>query len=527
MEQRVRGRWVLAAILFAAFLVRAPELNDPWPAEGFKAGFGGFAVGAHARGFEQHGFLESGLLPFYWRIERADGTAEYDTYSHHPPFYALLSGLSLRVFGPEEWAIRLPWLLISLLAIAALHRFFARVWGSGTAALCSVFLAIAPLSSWWSTLVWCDFAVLALYGMALHRYVLWLRDGRRGDLLVVAGYFLAGGFVDWTMHFILPGLVLHGFLAVRGRKERQGWSGPAALLCLPAAAGLSVLVHSLHMRLVLPPESARADLSDTLAWVLNYPEPMGEFIARQWGYFLNYVPWPLALFVVAGLAWIVFSAARSLVQGSLDRERSLALALLPPGLIYVFCFPARSWNHDFFIYLSLPAFAIAAALAFLAVRRACAALPAPLATVLPVLLGCLLVVSGVNRHGELLDDQRSDRVALLVEQAWMADLLQDPSGVVLTCNGVGNFLPFYSRAAIVHSVNFPSDVEDMRARVLSDLPPGSRPVFLFDLHHTRVLADLYQFLLGVCPPPVRHVELKGEGVGLDVFDLTGFVEIEG
>src|SRR5262245_15094215 len=97
MPSAVRTGVVL--VLLLGLGLRIVGALQPWDGADWHSALGGFGTGAYARNFADHGFLESRLMPYRWRVELADGTVERFWYPHHPALYSLLSGAAVRLFG--------------------------------------------------------------------------------------------------------------------------------------------------------------------------------------------------------------------------------------------------------------------------------------------------------------------------------------------------------------------------------------------------------------------------------------------
>ncbi len=509
--------WLLAAILAAAAILRSFELGDAWSGKGFKSAFGAFTTGAFARNFYDYGFADSSAMTYFWRLELADGEVVHQWYTHHPVFYAVLTGAAMRAFGPYEWAAILPWLGISLLGIVALYRLFALLWGPRAALLGALLAAVTPLWSWWGTLTWVDGALALVFCEATRHYVRWLRGAGAGAKLAIAAWFFAGGLVDWPAAFLLPSLGLHAIVTAW---RREGWRGVLGWTCVPLALALAFGVHRLHLLAVLPRDVAQADTAHTLANVLSYSVPFDEFLALQLGHFLRYHTWPLALLVLIGFARDAWLALR----GRLGAEGWIPLVLVPPGLFYVFLFPGRSHNHDFFLYVSFPAFAAFAARAWTLLdarlrRRRALAWIAP-AVLLGVLVGCVV------RHVEIWSWQRSPLLAAIVDAPWLAPLLDEPDDVLVASTGHGLQLMFYARTPIVDGIDQVAELESLRSAYLARLGPGRDVRFLFDLRGAELFADLRAYLQRSARY-TAHVVPVGSGAAFELYDLTDWVRAGG
>ncbi len=506
---------LLTLVLLLALGLRGLELSDPWAGEGFKSAFGAFAAGAHARGLAQHGLAETGGLPFYWRLEYADGSVEHDLYTHHPAFYALVSAASLKLFGMVEWALRLPWVLASLLAIVSLERWMRLVWGRRVALLGALLLAVVPLSSWWGTLVWVDGLLVALYGRVLERWVRWLRSGDQVHLRAAALWFFLGGLVDWPMAFLLPGLLLQGAARLW---RRGGVRACLPLGLLPLATLLSVGVHRLHMALAVHSERVQSDTENTLSSVMSLPVPLATFLGYQLDYALLYLTEAVFVLVVLGLARALWRLAR----GRLTAEQGLALVALPPGLLYVALFPSRSVNHSFFLFISLPAFAALSASLLVDMAGWLRARSAGAARVLGPLALALLVGLCVWRHVQSWRLEHDTKMLDTVQAEWLAPVLADERAVILGAPSTHIGVHFYSAAPILGKLESVPQLLHLRRERLSRLGPGRRVVFLFDLRLMLVFPELYAYLDAEAPSE-QHLERKDQGYAFELFDLTDWV----
>jgi 4-amino-4-deoxy-L-arabinose transferase-like glycosyltransferase len=502
----------LAAVLALALGLRLLGIAEPWSGRGFKSAFGTHTTGAHARNFYEHGFSESGGMPYFSRVELADGALVRDWYAHHPALVALLSGVSMRVFGPHEWAITLPWVLCSLLSVALVARLARALWGEREQLLAALFMAVLPLSAWYGAIAWVDGAVISCYAFVALRYLAWQRGGSWRELALGASGVLVGGLFDWSMLLVLPGLGLHA-LATRG------WRGALPALWLPAGGLAAVALHKLHMLAVLPRELVYADTSATVAWVRSMPVPLSEFVRLQLSYIARYLTPPLALALLAALA----VQLRALVPGRREAGALLALALAPPGVLYIALAPARSFNHDFFFFLSLPWVALGLArLAALAHAGLRARLGRP-GVVLGALALAVLAANCTRVVVQLWRAQRSDSIAQLAQAPWFAPALGDPRAVIAANTGVGLALGAYARAALLNGIDTPQELLELRERVLSRLGTGRRVLFLFDGRGLEAHGALRELLLQVAPSE-QHLEglQRTPPVAVELYDLSAW-----
>ncbi len=127
-DPEASGRLLFAAALAAGALLRLILLGRP---DLFAADEGRWAVGAR-------NVLEGGaqvLAPSATPLGDPSGTPIL--------FPWVLSGM-VRVFGPEEWAVRLPSAFLGLLAAIVVERIVRRGWGQPAGHLTGAFVALFP-----------------------------------------------------------------------------------------------------------------------------------------------------------------------------------------------------------------------------------------------------------------------------------------------------------------------------------------------------------------------------------------------
>jgi 4-amino-4-deoxy-L-arabinose transferase-like glycosyltransferase len=516
-EQRARTRRRLVAILLLALALRLFGFTESWSGVGFRSAFATVTTGCNARNFAEHGLWASKLMPYYWRVELADGSALYEYYAHHPALFAVVGGLSLELFGAREWALTLPYLVFSLLSVVAVWRLAREWWGEREAHVAGLFLAVVPLSAWYGTLAWIDGLTITFHALAILYWLRWMRGGGHAQLVRGALAMFGAGLCDWTGALLLPGL---GLFALAWAWKRGSKHLLPALL-YPAGCAAAALVHWLHMRAVLPPELAHGDTRNTLSWVAQLPSDGWGFLAQQARHQLKLLTWPGV--VVLGAAWL-WQAAR-LVRGRACFEQGLLFALFPPGLLYIALVPSRSINHEFFSFVSLPWMALSCAWLLSSVlgwkarvASGATARATPLWARL-ALLGFASVCAW--RTAEIWQAERRAGLGKLVHSAWLAPLLEDPRAVIVASPNAGLALPFYTRAPLIPGIASVEQLEELRARVLSRVGPGRRIVFLFDLLGAEIYAPLRQFL-GAHATAIPRLELIGERppIGFEEYDLS-------
>lgn len=467
-----------AAVFGLAVVLRLCFIGGPWSgrAPDFHSHFGAWAVGEPAQIMVEQGALVEGGMPVFWRVE-LDGPADpgavadkpevaRHVYSHHPALYTQLVALSMRVFGEREWAVRLVPFGFSLFALVAAFGFMRRRFGDAVALFSAAWMAALPLFAWYGMLAWTEGVLVGIGVLQLGAYARWLEADSRGSarrafLVMCAWQFLAVLF-DWTGAFMCVGIGLHALCFGQGKRFLK-------LLWLGVPIFLAAGIHALHMALVLGTLHQTSETKATLAAVTELPtETLLEFVHIQFNHARRLLGWPA--FVATLVGFLVLVARR--LAGKLTETEGLVIALLTPGLLYIALFPQRSYNHDFFLMLSMPGLGVLGAWAVIALcgRVSGRALLA---------VGLVCVGVGTWRALEVHAVRRSDQMPVIA--ASLATSIAPADGLVLTHFGRGMALPFYANAAVLHNIN---EIAPFRARmteVVERTAPDRPAHFVFDM----------------------------------------------
>lgn len=474
--------------------------------------------GGRALDLARHGLGESLLMPYDWRIVLADGQVLHGWYTHHPALNTVLMSLTLTAFGHHAWSVRLPWVVFSVLALLGFRSLVRTVWDESTALLGTLLFAVIPLAAYFGSLPWVDGAIVWLSCLLYRRYVLWGREGRLGHLAVGALYVFAGGLFDWTMHLSVAAVGVHAagscWHCPRGTRARF-----AGLLLLPIASALSIAVHFAHMLLVLPPGEVTKHGAGTLEFATTLFYPISFFLREQGRYLVAYLTWPVLIIILTGL---LRRGART-AQRRLSAADGLLLMMALPGFLYVGLFPARSVNHSFFLFLSMPFFAALTAVEIRSWGRTLRRRGDRSRLLVPLAVAAL-VTWCVWKDVELWRDSRSDALVELARAEWLAPILSDPGAVLLATFGYGMALSFYSEAPILNVSGDVAKLERQRRQILSRLGPRRRVVLLFDLVGAASWTQLHAYLTAHAPSQT-HLELATADppLGFELFDLTEWV----
>ncbi len=447
----------------------------------FLSHFGAYTTGVHARNFLEHGIGASHGMPYFWRVELADGTWEHQHYLHHPAGIVWVHTAGLWLFGATPFGMRMPSLLFSLASCWSVFLFARRLFGRGVGLLALLFMAVLPYSVHFATQAWSDAAHVATGTAMLLFTDRWLSDRRRRDLVAACLCMAAGGLLDWPANFWLPPLAV--MLLVRMRAE-GGFLRVLPLVALPLTAIATIGLHWMHMQAVAGAEAATGDTAHTLDRVVGFSVPLGQFALDQLRHAVAHLGWPAAVWIVVGAALCLAPRFSGMtVFACSPRAFGLLWVAALPGLEYVLAFPGRSTNHIFFPMLSLPFFAIAAGLATSWAWRRAANAPARALTA-AIALAC--VGGALERDYRLWSESRSPQIEILRTTPEIAAWIDDPDAVLLTHLGRGMALCFYSRAQIIHSVNTPAELAGRQA-LLRRLAPDRRAAFLADLRYLKLI----------------------------------------
>ncbi len=210
--------WIAAAFLVAAVMVLwrlgGPALTQP-------------DEGRNAEVARE--MAESGD----WLVPTLEGHA----YLDKPAFYFALVAVSLRAFGTNEWAARLPSALFGLALLALVFAFLRSRYDAATGAFAVVILATSPMVFVHARIVIFDivlaFFVTAAVVLAVEAEE---REGRMRVGLHLCGAAAAGlaTLVKGPVGFVIPSLVVAAFFCIDRR--------PAALRRVFAPQNLAVFL---------------------------------------------------------------------------------------------------------------------------------------------------------------------------------------------------------------------------------------------------------------------------------------------
>ena len=147
-----------------------------------------------------------------------------DLWNTKPPLLIWLMAASVTVFGPSEWALRLPSMLASLGTIAILFWFVRRTTGSvATAALAAALLVLSPAYFGEHSARTADYDALLLFFVTGYLCLLFLalhRERPSPTRLALIGVAICCAILTKSVAAVVPGLGVIGYLTITARWRR-------------------------------------------------------------------------------------------------------------------------------------------------------------------------------------------------------------------------------------------------------------------------------------------------------------------
>jgi len=147
-----------------------------------------------------------------------------DLWNTKPPLLIWLMSASVSLFGPSEWALRLPSALAALATLLMLLLFTRRVTGSlATACFAAGVLLLSPGFFGEHGARTADYDALLVFFTTLYFFALfWAVTRRRPGvrLAAVAGLAIAGAFLTKSVAGLVPGTGVALYLLATGRLGR-------------------------------------------------------------------------------------------------------------------------------------------------------------------------------------------------------------------------------------------------------------------------------------------------------------------
>ena len=240
-----------------------------------------------------------------------------DLWNTKPPLLIWLMAGCIRLFGPEEWALRLPSFLAATATVALVMRFSWRLSGSAfVAVIATLTLLLSPGFFGGHAAMSGDYdALLTLFTTA---YVLLLFETlhrRRPDAgrVIACGLLIAGACLTKGVAGLIPGVGVAAYVLIRGRLPRlfqTPWYAVAGFIVAGLVGGFYAL---------------REAMAHGYLTAVMYNEIGGRYLQGMGGHFQPpyYYLWMLALLFAFGPGFALPFAA-----GVLPWKRTKSAAFL-------------------------------------------------------------------------------------------------------------------------------------------------------------------------------------------------------
>ncbi len=278
-----------------------------------------------------------------------------DLWNTKPPLLIWLMAASVALFGPSEWALRLPSMIAALGTVAILFWFVRRTTGSqATAALAAALLVLSPAYFGEHSARTADYDALLLFFVTAYLCLLFValhRARSSSTLLALIGAAICCAFLTKSVAALVPGLGVIGYLVVTARWHRLVATRGYVLLGLGTAGALLLF---LALREWQGPGYVQAAL---------FNDVQGRFasslVTAKSRYF--YIEQLRAGFFAAAPLLLLSPAALFIARGRTRIVLLFSLCVVVTTLA-VFTCAASKLNH--YILPAVPFMAIVAALTF-------------------------------------------------------------------------------------------------------------------------------------------------------------------
>ncbi len=361
-------------LLFAIGLAHLAYFMGKPLSSAFTDGFPNHNAARYAiagRNYVRHGFAQNLGAPDLTPGLSEKG--ERDLYLHHPPLAPLLVGLSFVEFGESERSARLPFFALGLLVPFAIFLLARRCFrsGSGGPALAALFSSLPPMATLYGGHVDPQGPIVVLAVILETWAYLRFRASRSSlDLVALSLFAIVGMLSDWSAAYpigviavadrILPGgtrdrrvsmlplVPIAFFLAFLAWVHAIGQESSAALFQGAAVRTFSGLSAASHEEVAAALETAGRNFVRMFTTALIALGAIGSI---------------LALFAPR---WRTGDGEGSdpvkMAEPATSDSMRLAIVVLAlTGIAHIALFPQGALVHDYWTFLLLPAFALAAA----------------------------------------------------------------------------------------------------------------------------------------------------------------------
>jgi 4-amino-4-deoxy-L-arabinose transferase-like glycosyltransferase len=285
-----------------------------------------------------------------------------DLWNTKPPLAIWLMVLSLKVFGVNEWALRLPTLLAAAGTVALTMRFAWRLTGSRFVTFASTLLLALSFGFYGYHAAWsaeydsllCLFTTAYLFGLfeSLHR------DHPSALAILGSALAVALAFLTKDIAALLPGLGVALYVLVHRRwlrLLRSPWYGIGAVLAAVLVAGFYLL------REQAAPGYLRASLDNEIAGRYAHDLNFADGHQTTFAYYFIMLPQmfglPPVLLVLLAAPWLRWPSTRSKAFLSYGAYVCLCLLLV------------LSLSHTRHSWYALPTYPVCAVMTAIVLQR--------------------------------------------------------------------------------------------------------------------------------------------------------------
>ena len=288
-------------------------------------------------------------------------------YLDKPPLLFWLSSLSMYLFGLNDFAFRLPSILMAILAIYSTYKFTLLYYSNEIAALAALVLASTQAMFLITHDVRTDTMLMAWVILAIWQFAIWLNN-RKWSSLIIAFTAVAFGMMTKgpialmvPVFSFAPHLIMHRNFKMLFRWEYLLGIGIIIILLIPMDIGL-------YQQFDLHPEKVMYEKTGTSGlrffyWTQSFGRITGESVWHEnddffflfqnllWGF----LPW--TLFLIFGL----ISECTKIIRTKFTLNKNEEWVVLPGFLITYTALGISNYQLPHYIYVVLPFTAIIAA----------------------------------------------------------------------------------------------------------------------------------------------------------------------
>ena len=288
-------------------------------------------------------------------------------YLDKPPLLFWLSSLSMYLFGLNDFAFRLPSILMAILAIYSTYKFTLLYYSNEIAALAALVLASTQAMFLITHDVRTDTMLMAWVMLAIWQFAFWLNN-RKWSSLIIAFTAVAFGMMTKgpialmvPVFSFAPHLIMHRNFKMLFRWEYLVGIGIIIILLIPMDIGL-------YQQFDLHPEKVMYEKTGTSGlrffyWTQSFGRITGESVWHEnddffflfqnllWGF----LPW--TLFLIFGL----ISECTKIIRTKFTLNKNEEWIVLPGFLITYTALGISNYQLPHYIYVVLPFTAIIAA----------------------------------------------------------------------------------------------------------------------------------------------------------------------